>query len=78
MWHRRAYPLLIGTCLGLFVLAWAVIRPVSVTGAIIVGVVAALIPLVVVTVANYSSWDDEGRGSDEPLWGSDVEDDQAP
>lgn len=50
--QRRAYFWLMGTCLTLFVLAWAVVRLFSTPLAIGMSVVAAVIPPVAVIVAN--------------------------
>lgn len=77
MSRRRVYLVLMGTCLALFVLAWAVLRHVSVTAAVVVGIVALLIPPVAVAVAN-GVWEGRGDDGDEARWGWDVEDDQAP
>lgn len=50
--RRRAYLVLMGTCLALFVLAWGVVRFVSTPAAVAMSVVAALIPPVAAVVAN--------------------------
>jgi hypothetical protein len=53
--RRRAYFWLMGTCLVLIVLAWNVVRLWSVTAAVIMSVVAAVIPPVAVIVGNLGS-----------------------
>ncbi len=50
--RNRAYALLMAGCIGLFVLAWAVVRLYSVTAAIVMSVVAMIIPPIAVIVAN--------------------------
>lgn len=47
-----AYFLLMGTCLALFVLAWALVRLYSVTAAVVMTAVALAIPPVAVIIAN--------------------------
>ena len=54
--RKRAYFVLMGTCLLLIVLAWNVVRFWSVPAAIAMSVVAAVIPPVAAVVANW------GRG----------------
>lgn len=49
---RRAYVAVMGTCVALIVLAWFVVRHVSTTAAIIMSVVAAVLPPIAVIVAN--------------------------
>ena len=53
--RRRAYFWLMGTCIVLIVLAWNVVRLWSVTAAVIMSVVAAVIPPVAVIVGNLGS-----------------------
>ncbi len=48
----RVYFVLMGTCVTLFVLAWAVLRLYSVTAAVVVSLVALAIPPVAVIIAN--------------------------
>ncbi len=48
----RAYFALMGVCLTLFILAWAVVRIYSVTAAVVMSAVALAIPPVAVIVAN--------------------------
>jgi hypothetical protein len=47
-----AYAVIMGTCLVLVILAWTVVRQYSVTAAIVMSVVAALLPPVAAMVAN--------------------------
>ena len=61
--RRRAYFLLMGTCLALIVLAWNVVRFWSVPVAVGMSVVAAVIPPVAVIVGN---WGSGGRGRGGP------------
>jgi hypothetical protein len=51
--RKRAYFTLMGVCLALFVLAWAVVRSISLPVAVGMMVVAAVIPPVAVVVANF-------------------------
>jgi hypothetical protein len=53
--RKRAYFLLMGTCLVLIVLAWNVVRFWSVPVAVGMSVVAAVIPPVAVIVGNWGS-----------------------
>jgi hypothetical protein len=50
--RNRAYFVLMGGCITAFILAWAVVRLFSVTAAIAISVVAAIIPPIAVIVAN--------------------------
>jgi len=50
--RKRAYFVLMSVCLTLFVLAWAVVRNFSTTWAVVMSVVAVLIPPIAVMVAN--------------------------
>ncbi len=52
MRRNVAYAVIMGTCLVLVVLAWTLVRQYSVTAAIVMSVVAALMPPVAVMVAN--------------------------
>lgn len=54
--RKRAYFLLMGTCVVLILLAWNVVRLWSVPAAIAMSIVAAVIPPVAAIVANW------GRG----------------
>ena len=52
MTRNRGYFLLMGVCLTLFILSWAVIRLYSVLAAVVITVVAMVIPPIAVMVAN--------------------------
>jgi NhaP-type Na+/H+ or K+/H+ antiporter len=52
MTRNRGYFLLMGVCLTLFILSWAVIRLYSVVAAVVISVVAMVIPPIAVFVAN--------------------------
>jgi hypothetical protein len=67
--RRRAYTWLMGTCVVLILLAWNVVRLWSVTAAVVMSVVAALLPPAAVIVGNLGSMAE----SDLPR-GRDVED----
>jgi hypothetical protein len=54
--RKRAYFWLMGTCVALIVLAWDVVRFWSTTAAVLMSVVAAVIPPTAVIIANW------GRG----------------
>jgi multisubunit Na+/H+ antiporter MnhG subunit len=56
--RKRAYFTLMGICLGLILLAWNVVRFWSTTAAVVMSVVAALIPPVAAIVGNLGSLDD--------------------
>jgi hypothetical protein len=56
--RKRAYFTLMGTCLVLIILAWNVVRLWSVTAAVVMSVVAALIPPVAVFLGNLGGLDD--------------------
>ena len=58
---KRWYFGLMATCIGLFVLAWAVIDRYSALAAVIVSVVALVIPPFAVIVANVASATDRRR-----------------
>ena len=51
--RKKAYFLLMGTCILLIVLAWNVVRFWSTTAAVVMSVVAAVIPPVAVIVGNW-------------------------
>ena len=59
--RRRTYFVMMGICIGLFVLAWGVVRIWSVPVAVGMCVVAMLIPPVAAMVANR-------RGPDDRWW----------
>jgi hypothetical protein len=52
MRRNIAYAVIMGTCLVLVILAWTVVRLYSVTAAIVMSVVAALMPPIAAMVAN--------------------------
>jgi Protein of unknown function (DUF3099) len=52
MRRNVAYAVIMGTCLVLVILAWTVVRLYSVTAAIVMSIVAALMPPVAAMVAN--------------------------
>jgi hypothetical protein len=51
--RKRAYFVMMGTCLLLIVLAWNVVRLWSVPAAVVMSVVAAVIPPAAAVVANW-------------------------
>lgn len=53
--RRHAYAWLMGTCIVLILLAWNVVRFWSVTAAVVMSVVAAVIPPFAAIVANLGS-----------------------
>ena len=55
--RRREYAVLMGTCVLLVVLAWNVVRLWSVTAAVIMSAVAAVLPPVAAVVANRTRGD---------------------
>ncbi|GAA2155636.1 hypothetical protein GCM10009844_42990 [Nocardioides koreensis] len=55
--RRRAYFALMGSCVVLIVLAWNVVRLWSTTAAVVMSVVAALLPPVAVLVGNLGALD---------------------
>jgi hypothetical protein len=50
--RNRLYFALMALCIGLFILAWAVVRLYSVTAAVVMSVVALAIPPIAVIIAN--------------------------
>ena len=56
--RRRAYFWLMGTCLVLIVLAWNVVRFWSTTAAVVMSIVAAVIPPVAAIVGNLGALDE--------------------
>lgn len=50
--QRRAYFVLMGTCIGLILIAWNVVRFFSVAGAVIMSAIAAVIPPIAAIIAN--------------------------
>jgi predicted branched-subunit amino acid permease len=58
---KRLYFVLMAICIGLFVLAWAVLDRYSVTAAVVVSVVALVIPPFAAIIANAASATDRRR-----------------
>jgi hypothetical protein len=58
---KRLYLVLMGICIGLFVLSWAVLDRYSTTAAVVVTVVALVIPPFAVIIANVASAADRRR-----------------
>ena len=52
MTRNRVYLLMMGVCLTLGILAWGVVRLYSVTAAVVMSVVALVIPPIAIIVAN--------------------------
>jgi hypothetical protein len=59
--RRHVYYVLMGTCVGLILLAWNLVRLWSVPAAVAMSLVAMVIPPVAAIVANR-------RGPDDPWW----------
>jgi hypothetical protein len=58
--RRRVYFALMGTCVGLITLAWVVVRLFSVTAAVVMSVVAMVIPPIAVFIGNAGQPEDRG------------------
>jgi Protein of unknown function (DUF3099) len=58
---KRLYFVLMGACIGLFVLSWAVLDRYSLTAAIVVSAVALVIPPFAAIIANAASATDRRR-----------------
>jgi Protein of unknown function (DUF3099) len=58
---RRLYFVLMTVCIGLFVLSWAVLDRYSTTAAVVVSIVALVIPPFAVIIANAASATDRRR-----------------
>lgn len=52
MWRDRAYFIMMGVCVTLFIAAWAVVRLYSTTAAVVMTCVALVIPPIAAIVAN--------------------------
>jgi hypothetical protein len=63
--RRRAYFMLMGVCLLLILLSWNLVRLWSTTAAVVMSVVAALIPPVAAIVGNLGSLDESRLPSGE-------------
>ncbi|GAA2924277.1 DUF3099 domain-containing protein [Streptomyces thioluteus] len=71
--RRHVYFAMMGTCIGLFVLAWAVVRLWSVPAAIGMCLAAMVIPPVAAVVANRRGpddrwWDETGDPESDRWW----------
>ncbi|GAA2777074.1 hypothetical protein GCM10010521_64810 [Streptomyces rameus] len=76
--RRHIYFAMMGTCIGLFVLAWAVVRIWSVPAAVGLCVVAMLIPPVAAMVANRRGpedrwWDDPSGDPQSDDWWDELD-----
>ncbi|MEU6036629.1 DUF3099 domain-containing protein [Actinomadura sp. NPDC047616] len=60
--RRLAYGIMMGTCLTLFVLAWAVVRRYSPAAAVAMSLVAMVIPPFAAVVANWNIDREDERG----------------
>jgi multisubunit Na+/H+ antiporter MnhG subunit len=58
---KRLYFVLMGICIGLFVVSWAVVDRYSLTAAVIISVVALVIPPFAAIIANAASATDRRR-----------------
>ncbi len=58
---KRLYFLLMTICIGLFVISWAVVDRYSVTAAVVLSVVALVIPPFAAIIANVASASDRRR-----------------
>jgi hypothetical protein len=61
--RRRAYLWMMGTCIVLIVLAWNVVRLWSTTAAVVMSIVAAVIPPIAAIVGNLGALDDSASPS---------------
>ena len=58
---KRMYFILMGICIGLFILSWAVLDRYSTAAAVIVSIVALIIPPFAAIIANVSGAADRKR-----------------
>ena len=58
---KRRYFVLMGICIGLFVVSWAVVDRYSLTAAVVISVVALVIPPFAAIIANAASATDRRR-----------------
>jgi hypothetical protein len=72
--RKQAYFALMGTCVLLILLAWNVVRFWSTTAAVVMSLVAAVIPPVAAVVANFGAL----RGSEPPTGAPQVSSSAAP
>ncbi len=70
MTRKRGYFLLMGVCLTLFVLSWTVVRLYSVVAAVVISLVAMVIPPIAVMVANAGDESSRHEPPDRPGPGS--------
>lgn len=64
--RRRAYFWLMGTCILLILLAWNVVRLWSTTAAVVMSIVAAVLPPAAAIIGNLGALDDSApRAGDE-------------
>ena len=73
--RRRRYFAMMGVCLSLFILAWGVVRLWSVTAAVIMCVVAMVIPPFAAIVANRREPDDRWWDVPDDSWLDDEPED---
>jgi hypothetical protein len=71
--RHRLYFVMMGSCVGLFVLAWSLVRLWSVTAAVVMCVVAMVIPPFAAIVANRRDpgerwWDESGDSQSDRWW----------
>ncbi|MGP3926460.1 DUF3099 domain-containing protein [Streptomyces sp. 8N616] len=76
--RRRRYFVLMGLCLGLFVLAWGAVRLWSVPAAVGMCITAMVIPPVAAIVANRRGpddrwWDDPSGDPQSDLWWDELD-----
>ncbi|MFC8128160.1 DUF3099 domain-containing protein [Streptomyces sp. NPDC057302] len=75
--RRHAYFAMMGVCIGLFVLAWGVVRLWSIPAAVGMCVVAMVIPPVAAMVANRRGpddrWDDPSGDSKSDEWWDELD-----
>ena len=62
--RKPSYFVLMGVCIALIVLAWNVVRFWSVTAAVVMSIVAAVIPPAAAIVANFGGLKDDGYDED--------------
>ncbi|EDY48096.1 DUF3099 domain-containing protein [Streptomyces clavuligerus] len=81
--RRRAYFVLMGVCLFLFVSAWSYVRLFSVPAAVALCVVAMVIPPIAVIVANRRGpddrwWDDPSGDPESDRWWDELDGKRGP
>ena len=65
--RKKAYFLIMGTCITLIVLAWTVVRLFSVPVAIAMSAVAAVLPPIAAIVGNQGALDDQEQRREERM-----------